>query len=466
MILEHARSQQPAFNRWVLRWYAISLYLLLPLVPLYLWMRSRKQPEYRQHWAERFAHYPHSRRAIQSQRIWLHAVSLGETRATASLVHETLRQYPDTHIILTHTTPTGREAGQQLFSEYLQTGRMTQVYVPYDLNPFLNRFFETFAPTQVWLMETEVWPNWIAQCFQRAIPAYLINGRMSEKTFKNTLKWRSLMAPCYQAFTHICAQSTIDAQRYEVIGVEKECISVTGNLKFDVPIPTAQLKQGQAIKQLFGSRPVLMLASSREGEEAQWIQAYNQLRNAHHTQQAYPTERTSVAQWWIVPRHPQRFESVAQMLAQAGLKVRRMSELKGLNFSEQDSAIIKEFQAADCILGDTMGEMYTYYEIADVVLMGGSWLDYGGQNFLEPLQLNKTVLIGPSTYNFEAIAHSALTHQALRQCSDLDEAVRTAEDMATNLMQGMRDGSHQQYVAEFLSTATGATQRTLTRIFS
>ena len=404
---------------WVRRLYALCLYVLLPMVPLYLLWRGRKQPEYRQHWAERFACYRQPRIAPQKRRIWLHAVSLGETRATAPLVHAFFAQNIDAHIILTHTTPTGRASGQELFAPYLQDGRMTQVYAPYDLNPLLNRFFKTFAPTDVWIMETEVWPNLMAQCVQRQIPASLINGRMSEKTLKQTLKWRALMGNAYAGFTHVCAQTETDAQRYREIGVVDAQLTVTGNLKFDMQIPLEQVAAGERIKSLLTDTRVIMLASSREGEEQLWLDAIAEFERTH-TQTEKTQPRT---QWWIVPRHPQRFDEVAQLMRAAGKnsgkKILRKSALNELNAVQQTA----ELGTADIVLGDTMGEMFTYYAIADIVLMGGTWLPYGGQNFLEPMALGKTVWVGTSIYNFEQIGMNALYNQVLWQAQSPAEVL-------------------------------------------
>ena len=406
---------------WVRRLYALCLYVLLPMVPLYLLWRGRKQPEYSQQWAERFACYRQPRIAPQKRRIWLHAVSLGETRATAPLVHAFFAQNIDAHIILTHTTPTGRASGQELFALYLQDGRMTQVYAPYDLNPLLNRFFKTFAPTDVWIMETEVWPNLMAQCVQRQIPASLINGRMSEKTLKQTLKWRALMGNAYAGFTHVCAQTETDAQRYREIGVVDAQLTVTGNLKFDMQIPLEQVAAGERIKSLLTDTRVIMLASSREGEEQLWLDAIAEFERTH-TQTEKTQPRT---QWWIVPRHPQRFDEVAQLMRAAGKnsgkKILRKSALNELNAVQQTA----ELGTADIVLGDTMGEMFTYYAIADIVLMGGTWLPYGGQNFLEPMALGKTVWVGPSVYNFEYLVTVALNQALLKQFDTMFKAIST-----------------------------------------
>ena len=266
---------------WARRVYAALLYVLIPLLPIYLLLRSRKQPEYRHHWAERFACYGAARVAPQARRIWLHAVSLGETRATKPLVDALFEQHHDMHIILTCHTPTGRAAGQELFQQYLSDGRMTQVYVPYDLNPLLNRFFTTFAPTDVWVMETEVWPNMIAQCVRRNIPISLINGRLSDKTLRQTQKWPKLMGNAYAGFTRVCAQTETDAQRYRQIGVVSEQLHVTGNLKFDMTIPSEQVAKGERIKALLPGKRIIMLASSREGEETLWLEAIRRYEQTH-----------------------------------------------------------------------------------------------------------------------------------------------------------------------------------------
>ncbi len=394
---------------WGRRVYAALLYVLIPLLPIYLLLRSRKQPEYRDHWAERFACYGAARVAPQMRRIWLHAVSLGETRATKPLVDALFEQHDDMHIILTCHTPTGRAAGQELFQPYLSDGRMTQVYVPYDLNPLLNRFFATFAPTDVWVMETEVWPNMIAQCVRRNIPISLINGRLSDKTLRQTQKWPKLMGNAYAGFTRVCAQTETDAQRYRQIGVVSEQLHVTGNLKFDMTIPSEQVAKGERIKDLLADKRIVMLASSREGEEVLWLEAIRRYEQTHPQQAA-------TIQWWVVPRHPQRFNEVAQLLQNSGKNVMRKSE-----WSAQLSD--ESLKQADIVLGDTMGEMFTYYAIADVVLMGGTWLPYGGQNFLEPMALGKPVIVGESIYNFEQIAQDALQKGVLWQAANLEQAL-------------------------------------------
>ena len=428
---------------WGRRVYAALLYVLIPLLPIYLLLRSRKQPEYRDHWAERFACYGAARVAPQMRRIWLHAVSLGETRATKPLVDALFAQHDDMHIILTCHTPTGRAAGQELFQPYLSDGRMTQVYVPYDLNPLLNRFFATFAPTDVWVMETEVWPNMIAQCVRRNIPISLINGRLSDKTLRQTQKWPQLMGNAYAGFTRVCAQTEADAQRYRQIGVVNEQLHVTGNLKFDMTIPSEQVAKGERIKALLADKRIVMLASSREGEEALWLEAIRRY------EQTNPQEAATI-QWWVVPRHPQRFNEVAQLLQNSGKNVMRKSE-----WSAQLSD--ESLKQADIVLGDTMGEMFTYYAIADVVLMGGTWLPYGGQNFLEPMALGKPVIVGESIYNFEQIGLDALEKGVLWQAPNIPAGLALMDEKIVSIAKESGDLRIQK-ISCFVQSECGAVE--------
>ena len=228
------------------------------------------------------------------------------------------------------------------------------------------------------------------------------------------------MGNAYAGFTHVCAQTETDAQRYREIGVVDAQLTVTGNLKFDMQIPLEQVAAGERIKSLLTDTRVIMLASSREGEEQLWLDAIAEFERTH-TQTEKTQPRT---QWWIVPRHPQRFDEVAQLMRAAGKnsgkKILRKSALNELNAVQQTA----ELGTADIVLGDTMGEMFTYYAIADIVLMGGTWLPYGGQNFLEPMALGKTVWVGTSIYNFEQIGLDALRSGVMWQVSNMAEALK------------------------------------------
>ncbi|TDR31292.1 3-deoxy-D-manno-octulosonic acid transferase [Hydromonas duriensis] len=426
--------------------YSIVLFVLQPFACIYLLLRARKQPEYAKHWHERFALYLHQRQHPSPLRIWIHAVSLGETRAAAPLIEALYAQSPQAHVILTHTTPTGRAAGQSLFATYLADGRMSQVYVPYDTYGAVSRFFRTFAPTHIWVMETEVWPNMVATANRLHIPIHLVNGRLSKKSFRQTLSFYWLMGHAYKGFNGICAQTPIDSVRYQKLGVSANRITVTGNLKFDMRPPKPQIEEGRRLKRFIGNRSVVMLASTRDGEESQWLSALKYLKNF------FPN-----VQWWVVPRHPQRFNDVSQLIEQSELfptPVVRKSMLENLS----DGEIQTQLAQTDVVLGDTMGQMFMYYTISDVVMMGGAWLPLGGQNFLEPLSIGKPTLIGPHTFNFGQITVDATKAGALLQCHSMVQGL----EIASNLLNNSEQNTLQQHRAEaFCLAHQGAVKRTL-----
>lgn len=405
--------------------YTLVLYLIAPLVPIYLLYRARRQPEYARGWGERFAFYLQKSTIHATRRIWLHAVSLGETRAAKPLVDAFLAQHPTAHIILTHTTPTGRAAGQELFADYLSAGQITQVYVPYDLPDVLARFLKRFAPTDCWLMETEIWPNLIAACVKRNIPASLINGRLSDKTLQKTLKHpfvAQLFGGAYAQLSHVCAQSEVDAQRYVQVGARH--VSVTGNLKFDMNISPEQVQRGLELKKNTDKR-IVLLASTRDGEEQMWLDSL---------------DRNDDVQWWVVPRHPQRFDEVEKLLQQAGFDVLRKSQINGKN-------------NAQVVLGDTMGEMFVYYALADVVIMGGGWQPLGGQNFLEPLALGRPTIVGSHMFNFAQVTADALDAGVLTQAGQFTQALAS--------VRAILDGAVQKDVRPFMAQYQGVAQKTL-----
>ena len=268
------------------------------------------------------------------------------------------------------------------------------------------------------------------------------------------------MGNAYAGFTRVCAQTETDAQRYRQIGVVDAQLKVTGNLKFDMTIPPAQVAEGERIKALLtdqrANKLIVMLASSREGEEALWLDAVRQYEQTH------PQEAARI-QWWVVPRHPQRFDEVAQLLQNSGKNVVRKSTWSDMPQSQQREAL----QQADVVLGDTMGEMFAYYAIADVVLMGGTWLPYGGQNFLEPMALGKPVIVGESIYNFEQIGLDALEKGVLWQTQNLPAAFL----LARNSM-GYRGDVHNslnkntQKIQLFVQHQLGVSEKLLNQLYN
>lgn len=408
--------------------YSLVLYLLLPFTPLKLLWRGIKQPEYREHIAERYGFYG----ARQHRRIiWLHCVSLGETRAAAPLIQSLILKFPQHRILLTHATPTGREAGEQLFGD-----QVDRVYLPYDTPDAVARFLDHFRPEIGLLMETELWFNLIANCKSRDIPILLVNARLSARSAKGYAKVARLTREGLQNLTAIAAQTEQDAERLMQLGADE--IMLCGNLKFDVKPPEQALAQGQALRRsLSEARPVFLAASTRDGEEALILEALEQV--------TIPGLLTV-----IVPRHPQRFDEVANLLSKRGLSYIRKSVLTmtGLPI---DSAY-------EVVLGDTMGEMFTYYAACDVALIGGSLLSFGGQNLIEACAMGKPVIIGKHTFNFDWVAEEAVRKGAAIRVGYVD-------DLAASLTRLFSDTTARQKMGEagyeFSQGAVGANRKIL-----
>ncbi len=404
--------------------YSCLLYLVLPFVPLKLLWRGFKQPEYRQHWGERFGFYPHS---VSKPVLWLHCVSVGETRAAAPLVHLLLKQYPQYQVLITHSTPTGRATSEQLFGASVQRG-----YLPYDLNFAVRRFLKHFKPTVGVLMETELWFNLIALCKQQQIPLLLVNARLSEKSAKGYQKLGQLSANGLGSLSVIAAQTKEDASRLQQAGGQN--VRVLGNLKFDVSPPDNIALLGKQMRQLLGEhRPVFLAASTREGEEAIILEA---------TMAAAIPNLLTV----IVPRHPQRFNEVEALLKQRGLPYQRRSQL----------TTPLEAQTT-YLLGDSMGELFTYYASADVCLVGGSLLPLGGQNLIEAMRMGKPVIIGEHTFNFKEVSTLAVAQGAAIRVMSTNELSESLVTLFSHQLQQREMGAKGLAIC---MTSQGATQQT------
>lgn len=408
--------------------YSLLLYLALPYVLLRLWWRSRRQPQYRHHVGERFGRYAGQAQPQSSAQplIWLHAVSVGETRAAGPLVRALREKYPDHRILLTHMTPTGREAGESLFDD-----GVLRCYLPYDYPGAVRRFLGHFRPRIGLLMETEVWPNLVHACQSRGIPLYLVNARLSEKSFAGYQRMSTLTAVTLRKLAGVAVQTAADAQRFTALGAPN--VSVFGNLKFDVdPLPD-QLASGARLRDSIGARPVLLAASTRDGEELLFI---NNVLNE--------IPETPALLLVIVPRHPQRFDDVVSLLQKNGVRYQRRSE---------NAAIRTDTQV---MLGDSMGEMFAYYAACDVAFIGGSLLPFGGQNLIEACAVGKPVLIGPHTYNFEEAAESAIAAGAALRVTDAADLARKAQAVLTHPELARRMGVA---ALQFSRTHRGAARR-------
>jgi 3-deoxy-D-manno-octulosonic-acid transferase len=403
--------------------YNVALHLALPYIPLRLWWRGRKEPAYRQHLGQRFGRY--AARPPQPV-IWVHAVSLGETRAAQPLVNALRARYPDHALLVTHMTATGREAATNLYGEFA-----TLAFLPYDLPWAVRRFVAHFRPRLGIVMETELWPNLLRECRSAGVPVLLANARLSEKSAAGYRRIGSLARAALADLAAVAAQTEADAARLAALGARD--VAVTGNLKFDSTVPPELVARGRELRRLFGERPVLLAASTREGEEALILDALARAPLAG-------------ALTVIVPRHPQRFDEVAGLLRSRGLAFGRRSEARPVP------------AAAAFALGDSMGEMTAYYAAADVAFIGGSLLPYGAQNLIEACAVGAPVLIGPSTYNFAQAAAEAAAAGAVVQIADADELVREAGRLLADRTARERMGEAGRH---FCAAHRGATGRTM-----
>ncbi len=403
--------------------YTAVVYAILPAALARLHLRARREPGYGEHVGERFGHYG-SKPAAQPT-LWLHAVSVGETRAAEPLVKDLLERYPDHRLLLTHMTPTGRRTGEELFGD-----RVTRAYLPYDYPGAVSRFLQHFAPRAGVLMETEIWPNLIHTCSARGIPLYLVNARMSEKSYRGYARFARLVRDSLRCLTAVAAQSTSDAMRLQALGADH--VAVTGNLKFDVLPTAAQIELGADFRASYGARRVLLAASTREGEEALLLDQLASL----------PAAVLLV----IVPRHPQRFDEVAAMLEKRRIPYTRRSA---------GVAVSPEIRV---VLGDTMGEMVAYYAAADAAYIGGSLLPFGGQNLIEACAVGTPALMGPHTYNFSEAAQAAIDEGAALRVDTAAALMEAACRLLGNSDALVRMSARGR---GFTRAHQGATQRTL-----
>jgi 3-deoxy-D-manno-octulosonic-acid transferase len=416
------------------RLYTLAWYAALPFAAAYLLARSLRQPEYRRHWGERFLGTgPRPVPAAGASPVfWLHAVSVGETRAAQPLAEQLAARHPQARFVLTHMTPTGRSAAQPLL--HALAGRVTQRYLPYDRPAAVRRFLAQVRPTMLILLETEIWPNLQFEARRAGVPVVLANARLSERSLARTQRWPSLMRPAAAALAAVAAQTEADRARWEQLYAGP--IRVTGNLKFDVAPDEAMLQAGLRLRHRLGDRSVWMFASTREGEERALVEALAA---------AAPAAGPAPA-LLFVPRHPQRFEEVAALVAALGHPVVRRA---GFESMPPDARVL---------LGDSMGEMPAYYAMADVALIGGSLAPLGGQNLIEACACGCPVLFGPHMFNFAQAAADALRAGAALQ---VDDAAGAVGAMRTLQADPQRRRAMAQAALAFAREHRGATRRTI-----
>jgi 3-deoxy-D-manno-octulosonic-acid transferase len=408
--------------------YTLAWHAALPLVLLRLAWRGRRQTAYLRHVGERFGAL---HRPPDAPLIWLHAVSVGETRAAAGLVRELLARNPGHHILLTHMTPTGRATGEELFGK---EARVSRAYLPYDLPWAVTGFLRRARPALGLIMETEVWPNLFATCRRAGVPVALVNARLSAHSARGYRRIGGLAREALASLSLVGAQTREDAARLSALGARR--VEVTGNIKFDATPPAAMLALGEEFRARAAGRQLLLAASTREGEEALILEAF-----------AASARPDTVL--LLVPRHPQRFDEVARLVRSRGLSLQRRSEAGALRPETR------------VWLGDSMGEMFAYYRAADVALIGGSWLPLGGQNLIEACAVGCPVVIGPHTFNFAQVAKEACQRGAALRAENVVEGMAAAmgllDDEAPR--RAMREAGQ-----AFVAAHRGATDRTLALI--
>lgn len=375
--------------------YSTVLRMLKPVYLMRLWWRGRVEPMYRHAIGERLGAYKGPR---TEGWVWVHAVSLGETRAAAALIESLRERIPGMRLLLTHSTATGREAGAELLREGDR-----QAWLPYDTPGVVERFFSQFAPCVGVLMETEIWPNLLHCAHRHGVPVVLANARLSEKSQRQGQRLAAVLHPAVESLALVLAQTAADAQRLQRAGAPRGM--VCGNLKFDMAPDDALVSRGQVWRSML-PRPVLLFAVSREGEEAMLLSAWARL--------SMPARPLLV----IVPRHPQRFDEVALLVKSSGLSLARRSD-----WTDTPAA---DALAADVWLGDSMREMPLYYGLSDVALLGGSFAPLGGQNLIEAAACGCPVVMGPHTFNFDEAAELAQASSAAVRVKDIDEGLATA----------------------------------------
>ncbi|MFP5410691.1 MAG: lipid IV(A) 3-deoxy-D-manno-octulosonic acid transferase [Gammaproteobacteria bacterium] len=389
---------------WTL--YRLALLLAAPLIPLRLLWRGRRERGYLAHWSERLALAP----APVTGALWVHAVSVGEMRAAQPLIAALREAHPDAPVLLTCMTPTGRATAESLYGDFARI-----VYLPYDYAVLVRRFLRRARPRVGILMETELWPSLIHAAARQNVPLVLANARLSERSARGYARLPALTRACLARIEVVAAQSEADAARLLRLGASS--VHVTGNLKFDIAPPADLLARGAVWRAQWGERPVLLAASTREGEEAPILQAFAD---------SAPADALLV----LVPRHPQRFEGVAGLIDAAGLAVQRRSMLDATPLRAETRVL----------LGDSLGEMFAYYAACDVAFVGGSLAPLGGQNLIEAASVGRPVLVGPHTFNFEEATRLAIESGAALRVDDAGALVREASRLLRDAPARVRMG--------------------------
>lgn len=410
--------------------YTAAYYLVTPALLLRIWWRSiRYNCKYRDRWWQRFGLVPH----LNTQKvIWVHAVSMGETLAAVPLVKALLSQYHHFQIVITTTTPTGAMQASKHFGD-----TVLALYTPYDLPGCVNRFLGRIHPNLGVILETELWPNLLAACARRQIPLMLANARLSARSCRGYRKIAALARQMVNHFSIVAAQSQLDGQRFLDLGLAPQKLLVTGNIKFDIEIPADLTIRAQTLRQQWGeSRPVWVAASTHEGEESVLLEALKKVRTF------FPD-----LLFILIPRHPERFTKVRQLCAQSGFKVAVRSQKESIT------------AATEILLGDTLGELMLFYAAADMAFVGGSLVEVGGHNLIEPAILGVAIVTGPHLHNFADISRLLVEAEAAK-------VVKEADSLSNTVLEWLRDPIKKIQVGEKGRQAVLANTGALTKHLS
>ncbi|WP_026971212.1 lipid IV(A) 3-deoxy-D-manno-octulosonic acid transferase [Aliagarivorans marinus] len=406
--------------------YNLVNFLALPFFLYQLYWPRNNKPGFGGRWPEHFG----ISKAVKQVDIWLHAVSVGEVIAVTPLVKQLKQQHPELNILLTTTTATGYQQAEQRLSE-----EVTHRYAPLDLWPCISLFLLKHQPKQLWIMETELWPNWLGRCASKAIPVKLINARMSERSARRYLKLRSATRPLFSKLDLVLAQHQDDAERFRQLGVEPARLQVTGSVKYDLPDQSQLMEPAKQFRAAFEGRPCWIAASTHKGEDEQVLAMHRQLVAD------YP-ELLLI----LVPRHPERFNSVAELIEQQGWQTARRSHQQ----------IIDE--KVQVYLADTMGELMLMYAAADIAFIGGSLVPVGGHNYLEAAAMDLPMVAGSHDFNFSDISQQLQACGALYLSADIDalakQLARWLDDPQLRKQQGEQG-------AEIVELNRGALARSL-----
>jgi len=402
--------------------YALAWLAATPFVLARLAWRNRRQRGYLDHLGERFGRYRPRR---EGPYIWIHAVSLGETRAAAPLVEALRKRHPGHNVLITHMTPTGRAASRDTFGDSVE-----RAWLPYDMGFAVRGFLRHYRPDFGVLLETEIWPRLLQEGVRQGVPIVLANGRLSRRSAERYARIPTLTRWAMGNLRGIAAQTEDDARRFARLGGPTP--AVLGNVKFDLEVPAEMLERGREFRARIGDRMVWLAGSTREGEEALLLDAF------------FGSTAGPEVLLAIVPRHPQRFDEVARLAESRGFEVARRSGQSAID------------AATRVLVGDSIGEMLAYYAAADVVIMGGSLLDFGGQNLIEACAVGRPVIVGPHTYNFSEAAKGAIAAGAALRVRDAFEAMQAAALLAHD---GERREAMGRKALDFVAAHRGAVAR-------